>query len=445
MSLLATVLRVFSSIAGALLPKAKQLYAERSAGKMPGLVPINIADEILDEALNRLCAVDVDQPWWKSALLELGATAIRPEWFKKSHVQEWLSQANIRLLLKSVAKDKLTGAKDNWDDIEALAASYMENSGENRLHAESMISLATAVLKASVMGAIRDPGTAAVVHATATEHRKLLEAQNKNLNAIGEKIESAIASRKAIEASKPRFVPSEHFEAIPAGERADEVVCLAFATHGYVGTGASEVPVCGSLCVITDDPERLRNAVEQIRTAIAADPLIPTTVKRQLANASLRTLVDTPTARVSALRQLSTISFSAYLYYCHKNDFDGMSIKRRTEALLLSPLFHRLRKRNLRIARVNSQVPEVLTLLASARQRVADTYKREPALPVLGADKYAPLEELASFVVSVACNYLSNPQDASVAELFENLRTRVRYAENVCTGEKHLRDVNPLP
>ena len=70
MSITATVLRVLSTIAGALLPKGKQLYAERSAGKVPESVPIDIAEEILDEALNRLGAVDVDKPWWRDALVE---------------------------------------------------------------------------------------------------------------------------------------------------------------------------------------------------------------------------------------------------------------------------------------------------------------------------------------------------------------------------------------
>lgn len=186
MSISATVLRVLSTIASALLPKGKQIYAERSAGKVPESVPIDIAEEVLDEALNRLSAVDVDQPWWKHALVELGSIASRPDWFKKPHIQKWLSQADVRRLLKLVAKANLTGAKVHREDHEALVASYMENSYENRQHAESVISLAVAVLKASIMGAVRDPGTAAIVQAAATDHRELLVAMNEKLNAIGQ-------------------------------------------------------------------------------------------------------------------------------------------------------------------------------------------------------------------------------------------------------------------
>ena len=283
------------------------------------------------------------------------------------------------------------------------------------------------------------------------DHRSICKPENRNsgiypsMKAFIGEVEAAMAPQTTTAASGPRFVPSDRFEAIPAEDRADEVVHLAFATHGYVETGASKVPVCGSLCIITDNPERLRKTVEQVRAAVAADPLVPAATKTQLAKASLRTIVQTPVARVAALRQLSTTSFSAYLYYCCKGNFDGMLAGERTQALLVLPLFHRLSKRKQQIARVNSQVPEVATLLANARQQVVDAYKREPVLPVPGSDKFAPLEELASFLVSAACNYLSNQQDASAAEVFESLRTRIRYAENVGTGEKHLRDDNPLP
>lgn len=185
MSITATVLRLLTSVAGALLPKGKQLYAERSAGKVPEAVPVDHAEEILNEALNRLGAVDLDHPWWKRALIELGAAAIRPDWFKKPHVQEWLSQADVQRLLKVVAKAKLTGGAAHRDDYEALVAGYILNSHEDRRHAESVISLAVAVLKASIMGAVRDQGTAAIVQANATGHRELLVAMNEQLKAIG--------------------------------------------------------------------------------------------------------------------------------------------------------------------------------------------------------------------------------------------------------------------
>jgi len=258
-------------------------------------------------------------------------------------------------------------------------------------------------------------------------------------------VETALTHRSPTGESEPRPVPSDAFQAAPVDERSAEVVHLAFATYGFFEMGNTESPVCGSLCLTTDAPERLRKTLDAVRAAIAADPLVPAATKRHLAGASLREIVATPTARLAALKQLSTTSFSAYFYYCRKSDFDQLVAEQRRQKLLVMPLFHRLSKKNQRVERVNSQVQDVQALLADAAQQVVQAYRRDPQLPAVGSKKYAALEELASFVVAAACSRLSDLQDANAAEVFESLRTRIRYGENVVTGEKHLRDVNPLP
>jgi len=208
MSISAFILRFIGSLAGALLPKGKQLYAERSAGKAPESAPADHAEEILDEALGRLGAVDLDHPWWKSALVELGAAAVRPDWFKKPHVQEWLGQPFVRRMLKVTAKARLTGAAVHQDDYEELIQSYIANSYEDRNYAESVISLAAAVLKASILGAVRDPGTAAIVQVTGEDQRDLLLALNEKVEAISQ--------------SAALNVPMEHFdEAVKENWRAE--------------------------------------------------------------------------------------------------------------------------------------------------------------------------------------------------------------------------------
>ncbi len=285
----------------------------------------------------------------------------------------------------------------------------------------------------------------------AADHLSICKPKDRNsgiypsMKAFILEIETALTHRLPTAASEPRPVPSDRFQAAPVDERAAEVVHLAFATYGFVETGGTESPVCGSLCLTTDDPERLRKTLDAVRTAIAADPLVPAATRLQLDGASLREIIQMPVARLTALKQLSTTSFSAYFYYCRKSDFDQLSTEQRRQNLLVMPLFHRLSKKNQRIARVNSQVQDVRALLADACMQVVRTYKREPLLPAAGSGKFAALEELASFVVTAACSHLSDEQDASAAEVFESLRTRIRYGVNVVTGEKHVRDVNPLP
>lgn len=283
------------------------------------------------------------------------------------------------------------------------------------------------------------------------DHRSICKPKDRSsgiypsMKAFILEVEAALTPNVLTAETESRPVPSDRFHAVPADERADEVVHLAFATSGFVDHGSTEAPVCGSLCLVTDDPERLRKTIDAVRDAVAADPLVPAATKRQVEGAGILDIVQMPTARMTALRQLSTTSFSAYFYYCRKSDFDELTAEQRREALLVKPLFHRLSKRSQRIERVNSRVPDVQKNLADAALQVVRAYKRDPVLPSAGSAKFAPLEDLASFMVTAACNYLSNTKDASAAEVFEGLRTRIRYAENVATGEKHVRDDNPLP
>lgn len=258
-------------------------------------------------------------------------------------------------------------------------------------------------------------------------------------------IETALKGKLSTAENEPRPVPSDRFHAAPVNERATEVVHLAFATYGFVETGSTESPICGSLCLTTDSPDRLRKILDAVRAAIATDPLVPTATKLRLAKAPLHEIVQTPVARIAALKQLSTTSFSAYFYYCRKSDFDLLTTEQRRQKLLVMPLFHRLSKKNQRVEQVSSQVQDVRALLADACQQVGQTYKRDPLPPAAGTSKFTVLEELASFVLAAACDHLSDARDANAAEVFESLRTRIRYGENVVTGEKHVRDVNPLP
>lgn len=185
MDIFTTMLRILGSIARALLPKGKQLYAERSAGEAPDTFSADISHEIFNEALARLGAADPEQPWWNDALAKLGGAVIQPDWFKKPYVQEWLSKTEVKGLLKQAAQANLAGSTGNQESYERLIENYIQHSYEDRQHAESVISLAVAVLSASITGAVRDQGTAALVQATAADQRDRLGVIDEKLKAMG--------------------------------------------------------------------------------------------------------------------------------------------------------------------------------------------------------------------------------------------------------------------
>ena len=98
----------------------------------------DITNNIIDEAIVRLGAIDQEHPWWKSALNYLGRAAIRPEWFKKPYVQKWLSQTDVQRFLKQLVRVSVMGGNIAHDTYEKLIATYIENSLQNCQCAESV-------------------------------------------------------------------------------------------------------------------------------------------------------------------------------------------------------------------------------------------------------------------------------------------------------------------
>ncbi|WP_155648923.1 esterase/lipase family protein [Burkholderia stagnalis] len=258
-------------------------------------------------------------------------------------------------------------------------------------------------------------------------------------------VENAVQKELALQKVTPTPLPSDKFDAVLPEDAPSTPVHLAFATHGVDLQGDTDIPVCGAVCLVTDSPERLRKAIEGIRDKVQSDPLVPTAVKELAAASSLAQLVQNPATRNIALRALAVTSFSAYLYYCPKSGFDQLSQVDRVTRMLIEPIIHRLSKKGEHFEQVHTRLAAMRGYLIRAAEAVDQKYHRTPILPKTGASRYAVLEELAALIVCTSCAHLSDLQDGYAGEVFENLRTRIRYAENVVTGEKHKRDANPLP
>lgn len=238
---------------------------------------------------------------------------------------------------------------------------------------------------------------------------------------------------------------SESFEAISPEDRTDTSVHLAFSTFGMSLDVDTDAPICTSVCIVTDAPDRLRQQLQQIPKLIQSDPLVNGAAKMRAQGKSLRQLVEDPGTRAVVLRELAIISFSAYMYYCPKEAFDKLSRKERVLKLVVGPLMHRISKKGERFEQVHTHLVDMPAYLKQASEAVLSAYHRAIHVPRSGAANYSVLEELATMLAQACAHHLSAPGNAETANLFENLRTRIRYAENVATGEKHKRDINPLP
>jgi pimeloyl-ACP methyl ester carboxylesterase len=236
---------------------------------------------------------------------------------------------------------------------------------------------------------------------------------------------------------------SESVEALSPGQRTDTKVHLAFSMS--CDSSDSDAGVCTSVCLVTDAPDRLRQQIQSVWKQIQQDPLVNAATKKRLQGSSLRILLADPGTRAVVLRALAVMSFSAYLYYCSKGALNKLSQEERVLKLITVPLVHRLSKKGERFKQVHDRLSDMPIYLAQAADEVRSSYHRTVVVPTHGDRKYSVLEELASLIAQVCSGHLAAPESAESGDLFESLRTRIRYAENVDTGEKHTRDKNPLP
>lgn len=175
-----SVLKIGFSAIGKLIPIGRRLCAERKSGQTPQK-PIDRAEQLLDEALERLGSINSNDPVWKKTFIGLGAAISRPEQFENPYVREWLSQYDVGSALKSAAKCRTTGGPVDEKTYELLIDTYVEKSGEARRHAENVVDTALAFLQASLQFAATDAGTAGLVQAG-------FEGVNRRFEVLEEKI-----------------------------------------------------------------------------------------------------------------------------------------------------------------------------------------------------------------------------------------------------------------
>lgn len=257
-------------------------------------------------------------------------------------------------------------------------------------------------------------------------------------------IEQVAVTHAPGESSKrTREVTSPAMEAFLPGSRKDTETHLAFAIFGDEPDAVS--PVCISACIVTDTPDRLRQELLSLWKSIQADPLVDAKAKERAPNASLTELLLDSGTRDAVLRGLATISFSAYLYYCENRTVRSMSKTDRVFQFVVSPLTHRLSKRGEKVVQFHTRVLDFDKYLSTALSDVKSAFHRDVSIPVRGKNRFYLLEELASLVAFSSGEHLGDVSNAERAKVFQSLRTRIRYAENVATKERHTRDKNPLP
>lgn len=219
---------------------------------------------------------------------------------------------------------------------------------------------------------------------------------------------------------------------------------LSFAGVGLIDP---DVKFIVSTCLVTDEAKHLAGEIENIKQQMSRDLMLPSAIKQRSSGASLVALLDEAILRPKLLDWLSVVSFSAYVYYADRDQLpEGFNdaIRRR---FLVEPLIHRVSKKSELIMFASSGHADFVASLEEAVQTVYEKFGRKPEPPqvlALGDRRGRSLIELTELVAAITSRHLESPNDEDVTSMFEHVRTRIRFAENIVNGEIHTRDRNPI-
>ena len=141
---------------------AKKLVAERAASKNPE-GGIRLEKRVLADALERLRAANPEDSLLKQLVNRVGGALVTPDYLNKPFIQNWLGKPEVREWFIAAASAKLLGGMNSLADLDVLIESFMQTSGEDRNHAESVVSAIISMMCDGTAASVSDPATAAIV------------------------------------------------------------------------------------------------------------------------------------------------------------------------------------------------------------------------------------------------------------------------------------------
>lgn len=215
-------------------------------------------------------------------------------------------------------------------------------------------------------------------------------------------------------------------------------VHLAYAKH----LGAQVVT---SVVIVSDSSDALSARFREIRAGLARSPLVPQALREQTMEMPMVAIAQNAFLRGMFLKDLATVPLSIYVSYVPTPRYREWDQARQDEKLLAEPLADRLMKKSTRVEVIRSKEHGLERHIKAAVATASSVLRRPIQTPrTFGPASSDVLLELAQFVACAVSEHLASPDDPEAAALFWSIATRIRYAQNADTGEKHLRDNNPL-
>lgn len=197
--------------------------------------------------------------------------------------------------------------------------------------------------------------------------------------------------------------------------------------------------------ISTDNEFGLADEVRGWKEKLKRSSLLNECDKELAAKRPLKELLRSAHMASILLQFLATADFFAYIYYCKSPEASAWQSEKVERELVVIPLFHRLSNRREVVEKIYSNIPEIRSLAASSIREVEVKYRRSasPVVTATHARNRSEILELSDLVADVVGNYISD-RCIYPKEYIAYIRTRIKYGENIITGEKHKRNLNPI-
>ena len=151
---LATLSRPFLPFVKAVFNHCNRLHEERRAGQGHFSQPIDIADGILDQTLDRIRGGNIDDQWWRRILDRFSQEYIAPDSLKSSIWQKWLADTKVTDDLKLLAKELIMGRSQDLEARMRLTQNYPDRTYEIHPVGTEPIDVVVAILVAGYINSI---------------------------------------------------------------------------------------------------------------------------------------------------------------------------------------------------------------------------------------------------------------------------------------------------
>lgn len=205
------------------------------------------------------------------------------------------------------------------------------------------------------------------------------------------------------------------------------------------------VPAILTAIVLTDDFEGIASEIKGWRDTLQRSPMLSNDDKELAKKSALKDLFKLSQFSSILSSKLVTLNFLAYVYYARDESIGGWSPQEKESLTLNLPIFHRLSKKNEEIVSICSETENIKTAVEAAITDLHSKYHRLTA-PTLAARHVRGRKELialADLVADISIDYIVDTREYP-ANSIALIKTRLKYGENIVTGEKHTRDRNPL-